>query len=450
MDQFDDIKMSDSDDDEGAGERVRMIMEEIYKNQDKIKSEKDIEEMAERCTSMMTQMRNEAYIKKKEKKGQRSSGAGDKASPPPSRISSVKESPRKDSTKAAGNPLFPPPGKSALKSPMEYKKKTQKTPNFSELYKEKMEKMRVPGKIDLKGSQTKTDSTKPSEAMREEPKLWGMTKKSSTTLNEAHFRDALNRMKESGMSVKGNEGESSVDRIIKTIAEGDSSDETLSDYNSSKDTDYSGSEMDEKEKLLAEKLLKDLQKKKEQPLMKSRDISELRPYLDRLEKEKKSLKHEGYTTKDGSTQKKKKEYVFPQDLDILSSESEPSNASADTSEVETDPDDPFSQTAEGKDIMKKMKKIKAGPSVQEMEMKKKMKDVMKKGSMGFRPSLDGIDVNVMKRTPPIEWCTLTQAQAESRNNKEWIGSEVKDIESMWFRDICEASERARRSGDVSD
>ncbi|XP_014293081.1 protein FAM133 isoform X2 [Halyomorpha halys] len=164
MDQFDDIKMSDSDDDEGAGERVRMIMEEIYKNQDKIKSEKDIEEMAERCTSMMTQMRNEAYIKKKEKKGQRSSGAGDKASPPPSRISSVKESPRKDSTKAAGNPLFPPPGKSALKSPMEYKKKTQKTPNFSELYKEKMEKMRVPGKIDLKGSQTKTDSTKPSKA----------------------------------------------------------------------------------------------------------------------------------------------------------------------------------------------------------------------------------------------------------------------------------------------
>ncbi|CAH1405693.1 unnamed protein product [Nezara viridula] len=161
MDDFDDLKLSDSEDDEGAGERVRMIMEEIYKNQDKIKSEKDIEEMAERCTNMMTQMRNEAYVKKKEKKG-RSSGAGDKASPPPSRISSVKDSPRKDSTKGS-NPLFPPPSKSNLKAQIDHKKKSQK-PNFSELYKEKMEKMRVPGKTDLKGSQTKTDSTKASKA----------------------------------------------------------------------------------------------------------------------------------------------------------------------------------------------------------------------------------------------------------------------------------------------
>lgn len=96
--------------------------------------------------------------------------------------------------------------------------------------------------------------------------------------------------------MKGREDESSVDRIIKTITEEESSDGSLSDvYAYSKDSDDSDREVPEEEKLAAEKLLKELQKKKEQP-MRARDISELRkPYLSWLEKERSELRLGGYT-----------------------------------------------------------------------------------------------------------------------------------------------------------
>lgn len=35
--------------------------------------------------------------------------------------------------------------------------------------------------------------------MRKEPLMWGLSKKTSTKLDEAHFKDAVNRMVESGV-----------------------------------------------------------------------------------------------------------------------------------------------------------------------------------------------------------------------------------------------------------
>ena len=87
----------------------------------------------------------QAYLNRKDKKSHRASGAGDKASPPPSRSS--KESPRKDSAKPESTSRLKMATKGSLKDQMEAKKKQK--PNFMEMYKEKL---KVPGKMDLKGS----------------------------------------------------------------------------------------------------------------------------------------------------------------------------------------------------------------------------------------------------------------------------------------------------------
>lgn len=137
----------------------------------------------------------------------------------------------------------------------------------------------------------------------------------------------------------------------------------------------------------------------------------------------------------------KNDKKFNLNMDILSSESDPSEGSTVDSDVATDPDDPFSQTQEGKEIMKKMKKIKPDRKSGGAEEKRKTKESSTIGS-GFRPYLDVI--NPANRPAP-EFCAIAQAQADSREHTRWIG-EVKDIDALWMRDICDANLKERRSG----